>query len=567
MIVLDEERREIWVFNDAIAPVAVKRLNLKVFKGDHPVLLWNGVWMFGGGFPQALFDVGWRGFTFANKPDDLTLNADDANQVAPEQGQHLFVIFPPKGAVVDPDHNPYEIVVVGHKHKAREKDWGVHDVLKARTRITGDGRNPPKATDKRPAPTQLVPWTKDGKWYLNVWLGGDHRTLELDPDQSTDGLVERILKQTEQLKAEDDPARSTRVRGTKPGPPKFTGPRQPYESERPLPGHPTLGEYVAAKSPFNAPAFPAKIISRGAEGSAGHEGAEITVNGASVGFTMSLDFHAVADDFTAGLLHAGFGGINYEWEIFDISKVTLGQLKGALGKPTPQLQSELETLKQELADEPDEAKRKDAEAQIAAIQQDLDKRGKDPDSGRLGDIARDWANTWEDTKEDLTSVPMFIPGVNIAWVGLIAVSDIVQIVGAPIKALFAWLSAPLNDKSIEFPSEGTFLIRCTAWQEITESDAERMHRHGLEPAYRPPSVAYIAVRVTPINKRATEVNDAELTAIESLKQVIELTPDEDERADYQAQLKEAQEALADNNIQAIERARRAAKQEIDNAKR
>src|SRR6185312_1581169 len=197
--------------------------------------------------------------------------------------------------------------------------------------------------------------------------------------------------------------------GTKPGPPKFTGPRQPYESERPRPGHPTLGEYVA-NTHFTDPAFPAKIISHGAEGSAGHEGAEITVNGASVNFTMSLNFRAVTDDFTAALLGSHFGGINYNWEVFNISKVTLGQLKAALGKPTPQLQSELEALKQQIADEPNEAKRKDAEAQIAAIQQDLDKRGADPDSGRLADIGRDWANTWEDTKEDLTSVPMFIPG-------------------------------------------------------------------------------------------------------------------------------------------------------------
>ncbi|MGZ4340716.1 MAG: hypothetical protein ACXVHX_01080 [Solirubrobacteraceae bacterium] len=569
LLVLDLERREIWVFNDAITPVAVKRLNLKVYKHD-TVLAWQGVTRWfkdaGYGFPDLLFDNGrWHMFTVTSTPEDLTLNADDANQVAPEQGQHVFAIFPPKGSVIDPDKNPYQTTVTGKKE--REKDWAIHDVVKARTRINGDKKNPPKTTDKRPAPTQLVPWTKDGRWYLNVWLGGDHRTLELDPDQSTDDLVERILKQTEQLKAEDDPRRSTRVQGTKPGPPKFTGPRQPYESERPLPGHPTLGEYVAAKSPFTDPGFPAKIISHGAEGSAGHEGAEITVTGASVGFTMQLNFGAVTDSFTAALLGSHFGGINYKWEIFDISKVTLGQLKGALGKPTPQLESELETLKQQLADEPDEGKRKDAEAQIAGLQQELDKRGKDPDSGRLADIGRDWANTWEDTKEDLTSVPMFIPGVNIAWIGLIAVSDIVQLVGAPIKALFGFLSAPSHDKSIEFPSEGTFLIRCTAWQDVTERDVEYFHRHGWgEPAYRPPSVAYIAVRVTPINQRATEVNDAELTAIESLKKVIELTPDEDERADYQAQLKEAQEALADNNPQAIERARRTAQQEVDNAK-
>ena len=90
------------------------------------------------------------------------------------------------------------------------------------------------------------------------------------------------------------------------------------------------------------------------EGSAGHEGAEITVTGASVNFTMRLDYRAVTDDFTAAILGAGFGGLNYKWEIFDISKVTLGQLKGALGKPTPQLQSEIDALKQQLDDEPDE---------------------------------------------------------------------------------------------------------------------------------------------------------------------------------------------------------------------
>ena len=45
------------------------------------------------------------------------------------------------------------------------------------------------------------------------------------------------------------------------------------------------------------PPFPARIVSHGAEGSSGNLEYEQTVNGATVNFTMDLDFAAVTSGF------------------------------------------------------------------------------------------------------------------------------------------------------------------------------------------------------------------------------------------------------------------------------
>jgi hypothetical protein len=426
--------------------------------------------------------------------------------------------------------------------------WAVDKVGKAQSALDSA-----KKVDQRSRPDRLVAWPrKDGKWFVNVWRKGDLRTLELDPHEDEGKFEQRILDATKAMQAAADPSRSTRVQNGATGKPRIgAGPGGQLKLPTGAPFDPTNGMKV------NSPPYPARLISHGPEGLSGNQDYESTVLGATVNFTMDLDFASQAVD---GWQEFGFRfqTIAYQWELFDISKLTLDQIRGALGRPDSDIKADIQALRDKLAGDPTGAEHDQIDAELTRLQAEVTKRGQDTDSGRTRDMARDVANTWKDTKADLSSPTALIPGM----VGLVAVSDLVQLVGAPLSAGFSLLSSPQSDKPIGFSQEGLFLIRCFAQPVITPSDIKRMEAKGLSPIIRAPSVAYLPVKVTPINKRAKEVNNAELSAIAELRQQLDHPPPPFERADVEDRIREAEAGLEDNNVEAIDRAIGRAKAEL-----
>jgi hypothetical protein len=397
-----------------------------------------------------------------------------------------------------------------------------------------------------PKPDRLVPWKrKDAKWFVNVWRKGDLRTLELTPGEDRKQLLKRIRDATGRMEADADPRRSVRVKGTREGPPTLEQKRAPGEFT--IPEGATFDPTNGLKP--NSPSFPAKIISHGPEGMAGNEDYESTVTGASVSFTMDLEYAAVTSGFWEEF-GARWQVMAYRWELFDISKLRLDQVKGALGRPDADIKADIAALKQKLADDDSTEGRDQAAAELERLEQEIAKRGQEAESGLARTMARDVAATWEDTKADLDNGAAWLTG----YFALVAISDIVQLVGAPVSAFFTLAASPMSQESVGFTKQGLFLLRCFAQPVITPEDIERIEKKGLKPIIRPPSVAYMPVAVTDIHERARQVNDAELTAIEELRRQLAAPPPPFTREDVEERLREAEAGLEDNTVGAIDRA-------------
>ena len=215
--------------------------------------------------------------------------------------------------------------------------------------------------------------------------------------ESAADLAERIRKATAKLRAARDPRNSTRVRSSR------TGGRTP-----------------------NAPAFPARIVSHGPEGLAGNAEFERTVTGASVNFTMDLDYASMASGFWEEF-GARWQSIDYRWELIDISKLDLAQVRGKLAGPTSDdLREQVRLLKQEAEQEPEGPAREKKQAQMAELEKQLSTLAGEADSGISRDLVRSVGNTWKDTKADLGSLAA---NPSLGYLAVIGISDLVQVGG------------------------------------------------------------------------------------------------------------------------------------------
>ena len=268
----------------------------------------------------------------------------------------------------------------------------------------------------------------------------------------------------------------------------------------------------------NETAYPAELISHGPDAK---NRVDRTVMGASLAYTMELDYHSLSyglqDEVWNRLQNVG-----YKWELIDISNVKLGDLMRV------QREELLEKTKEERG-----------------------KEGQSTSSGIARDIARDVSNAVDDAHADLedwASDPVLGPSL-----GSIAASTLWDIGAAVVDAFFTLASQPLNDRKIAFKDEGTFLLRCFAHPVVTKEMAEEVRARGRQPVIRAPSVAYRLVRVQPINQRAEEEADAEQKAIDALRAKLDKPGYGYTREDRQRDLDEALRARDEDTPQAIER--------------
>ena len=421
-----------------------------------------------------------------------------------------------------------------------------------------DGSMPPKDSLSYSLPDRTTAYKQKDDWFVNVWVGKRHATLKLAKDESLAKLTARAHAAARQLRAGRDPANSVRVRGTKAGDPTFD---------------PALAEgeiAVATGQSFDPtggrgttqdPPFPARLVSHGPEARAGNTEFERTVTGASVDFTMDLDYAAVTSGFWEEF-GARWQLIEYRWELIDISKLDLAAVRGKLtGKTAVELRQQRRALL-DAAKAMDEGEEKNkALAEANELESQLDKLHEEADSGIGRDIVRSVANTWDDTKKDLLDVALN-PAAQ-QYLSVVAISDLVQIGGALLKAPISLLSAPVNQRKVAFNRSGLFLLRCFAQPVVTDRDIERIKAKGLRPIIRPPSVAILPVEVIEINKRATQVNDSELDQIKELERQVEHPPFPFSAADVQKQLDIALRTKDANNEEAINLSIEHAKTELE----
>ena len=96
-----------------------------------------------------------------------------------------------------------------------------------------------------------------------------------------------------------------------------------------------------------------------------------------------------------------------------------------------------------------------------------------------------------------------------------------------------------------------------------QADIDRIKAKGNRPIIRAPSVAVLPVMVSPINERATEINDAELKQIATLEKQLDAPPFPFGKEDVQAQLDELKAGLNETHEESIKRQKAKVKAERD----
>ena len=567
---------QLFVFGTEQDPVQVGQ-PLERAPADQPSLS-SGVWSRPHGSAWArLEELGsdshdfWPAtLTGVNGPEELVaVPSREAMKMMLKPGTFWLAVPDPRSLSTD-DGKIEEVVVHEDRNWAMDQYTRANAAIEAIKQASSSQQRAdiPAGSGSYSLPDRLIPWKRptDGKWFVNVWVGTEpapgvnkqhHTPLELKQGESTAELVRRIRAAAGALRAGLDPNASIAVKGGATGQAKFVGKAGPGEIEFPpdAPIDPTGGRATTSDPPF-----PARIVSHGAEGSSGNLEYEQTVNGATVNFTMDLDFAAVTSGFWEEF-GARWQLIAYRWEIINISDLSLAAVKGKLIGPTNADVRRQIALLEEQAKAAEDPATADATSKAAAeLVRKLKEGGKDPASGAGRDIGRDLANTWEDTKADVHDVG--INPLTQGYLGLVAVSDLVQVGGALVSAGFSEAASPMSDRSIAFGQEGLYLLRCYAQPVISDADIERIEAKGLRPIIRPPSVAFLPIKVVPINVRAQQVNDAELTQIATLEEEVKHPPFPETAEEAQNRLGDAKAALADNNEEAINRALTAAEGEL-----
>jgi hypothetical protein len=349
----------------------------------------------------------------------------------------------------------------------------------------------------------------DGKQYIIITVDGALRRLELLDDENPVKLLKRIEEATRALRKARDASQSVMVaNGAKTtgmtGKEVFgdTGPGE----QPPTTGFKTpaiVGKEAGPKP--NAPPYPANII---------NYGPDTTVIGATNRFSMELDFALAGSDMLSQVT-ARMQPIRYYWELIDVTNVN------------PEAHQ--------------------AVAEKTSIGSNQAVRAT---SGPMADLERDLKNAGEDTLadlKDLTAHPetaLLNWQARAAWLGVIAVSNVVQMGGSLISSYVSLVSTPLNERSIGFAKEGDYIIRCVASPVPSDRVPEDKR------IVRAPSVRAIPIRVQKVNTRAQETLDQKPEDIAAMEKKLAEMKDGDEKVKLQAMLKQRQN---ENTPEAVNR--------------
>lgn len=352
---------------------------------------------------------------------------------------------------------------------------------------------------------------KSGKQYVILTVDGALRRVEILDNETPVALLKRIEDATTALRKARDPelsvkmadgAQSTGITEQ----PQFgetsSGVQKPSGTGGASPA--VVGErYDNQKA--NAAPYPARII---------NYGQDITVIGATNRFSMEIDFGLAGSDLLSQVT-ARMQPIHYYWELIDVTNV----------KPEA---------------------RKDVGEKVSVGSNQAIRRT----SGPMADLARGLNDVGEDTLNDLKDLSanpeMMVLDwpARSAWLGVMAVSDVVQIGGSLISSYISLVSMPLNERSIGFDKEGDYLIRCVA----TPVPSDRVPEDKR--IVRASSIRAIPIRVQKINDRAKQALEEKPEDIAAMEKKLAEMKDGDEKTKLQAMLKQRQD---ENTPEAVTR--------------
>jgi hypothetical protein len=200
-----------------------------------------------------------------------------------------------------------------------------------RAKIAKEKTGPGKGDkDSDPAQKKLpdsVTVVEDKKGiHLRLMVDGARQDIDYREGETDEELLKRIKATTEKVRDEIDPSKSVRV-----GPPPPEGDKAPAGKI----SHKTVAGGVAVPEGFpitpegrapNAPGYPAKLISHGPDAA---KPSDLTVNGATLDFTMQLDYAAMSYG-TQDEVWNRLQPIAYKWELIDITNLDVEAMKAKM---------------------------------------------------------------------------------------------------------------------------------------------------------------------------------------------------------------------------------------------
>jgi hypothetical protein len=356
---------------------------------------------------------------------------------------------------------------------------------------------------------------QNNKQYVILTVDGALRRVEIQPNDSPVELLKRIENATVELRKSRDPEQSVGLTNGA----KDTGMVDQAQFGETTSGEqkpPATGASGGGASPAvvgerydnlsaNAPPYPARIV---------NYGSDITVIGASNRFSMEIDFGMAGGDLLSQVT-ARMQPIHYYWELIDVTNVKPEQRK--------------------------EVGEKTSVGSNQAVR---------ATSGAASDLMRGLEAAGEDTLNDLKDLSknpetmMFDWPARSAWLGVIAVSNVVQIGGSLISSYISLVSTPLNERSIGFDREGDFLIRCVA----TPVPSDRVPPD--QRIVRASSIRAIPIRVQKVNERAKQALEEKPEDIAAMEKQLKDMQDGDAKKALQDKLKSR---LNETTPQAVER--------------
>ncbi|CAM3971489.1 eCIS core domain-containing protein [Corallococcus exiguus] len=344
-------------------------------------------------------------------------------------------------------------------------------VSKVRERIArsvatkeGDEETSSPGGEGKGVPDRLVVWSDERGPFVNVWEDGVCKALPVSDGETEEALQSRVEEATEELRESRDAANSTQVaKGAKQT--GFTGKDGQFVGGA-LPAD--VPRLAGARNVANTLPYPSKIV---------NYGQEITVTGSSSRFEMTLDY-ASAGSTTLDQVGARMQPITYFWDIFDVTDMqpeSRGDMRNAALSSDNQL------------------------SRTDAIARDFGRK--------MGDIAEDTAADVDDaTSGSALSVVATWPARS-AWLGVVGLSNVVRFGKASISSYIDLVTTPRSEQGVGWDHEGEFLVRCVASPQFDDDS----------PVRRASSVAAVVVKVMDVNRRATQVNDQNLTKLRRLE--------------------------------------------------
>ena len=304
---------------------------------------------------------------------------------------------------------------------------GINSSSSSTSSSSSSGSSSSQAAADQSIPDRIVLWLNSLGVHANIWVHGAHTTLTLREGETQAQLEQRVRDATTALRNSTDANQSTSIANgaTATG---FTAPTPGSRPQTEGTGSGVVRDpeqqrlaITNANGRANWPPYPARI---------NNYGTDISVTGGSNRMAMEIDYSIAGTDLLSGVA-ARMQHINYFWEIFDVTGVTI----------------------------PEDRERATQYGTAEAV---------GPGSGVANSLYNSLHANYEDQRADLETMAdsgamnIALWQVRAAQLSLMAISASVRTIGSLVSSYVSIVTSPLNERNFGWDREGEFIVRCVS---------------------------------------------------------------------------------------------------------